>query len=93
MIATLTLGAGPQRRALAAVPLGAIVHSSTKTNGFAVFVIEEQNGKTIVRERVVEVGDAIGNMIGVTEGVQVGERVVSVGGTQVKDGDAVQVIP
>jgi RND family efflux transporter MFP subunit len=93
MIATLSLGAGPQRHPVAAVPLGAIVHSSKKADGFAVFIVEDQGGKAVVRERDVAVGDAIGNMIGVTEGVKVGERVVSVGGTQVKDGEAVQVIP
>src|SRR5262249_18368036 len=91
MIATLTLGAGAKAAAVAAVPLGAVVHSSKKADGFAVFVLEEQGGKSVVRERDVQIGDTVGNMIGVTQGLKIGERVVTLGGTEVKDGDTVQV--
>lgn len=92
MIATLVLG-GKAASPVVVVPLGAVVRSTKVRDGFAVFVLEELSGKTTVRERDVQVGDTVGNMIGVTRGLKTGERVVTVGGTEVKDGDAVEVIP
>src|ERR1700732_239829 len=93
MVATLSLGAGKIEQPTTVVPLSAIVRSSKHADGFAVFVIEDQGGKSFAHERVVEIGDTLGNMIGVTQGLKVGERIVVVGGTQIKDGDEIQVIP
>ncbi|MGH9773644.1 MAG: efflux RND transporter periplasmic adaptor subunit [Candidatus Acidiferrales bacterium] len=93
MVATLVLGAGKLPQIAIVVPLSAVVRSSKRTDGFAVFVVDDTGGKSIARERVVEIGDTLGNMITVTKGLQVGERVVVVGGTLIKDGDAIQVMP
>ncbi len=93
MVATLSVGAGKLVQPTTVVPLSAVVRSSKHANGFAVFVIEDQGGKSFAHERVVEIGDTLGNMISVTQGLKVGERVVVVGGTQIKDGDEIQVIP
>lgn len=93
MVATLALGAGKIQQPTVVVPLSAVVRSSKRADGFAVFVVDEGDGKSVARERVVEIGDTLGNMISVTQGLKVGERVVVVGGTQIKDGDAIQVIP
>src|SRR5216684_1862673 len=93
MVATLSVGAGKIEQPTTVVPLSAVVRSSKHADGFAVFVIEDQGGKSFAHERVVEIGDTLGNMIGVTQGLKVGERVVVVGGTQIKDGDEIQVIP
>ncbi len=93
MVATLSVGAVKLEQPTTVVPLSAVVRSSKQADGFAVFVIEDQGGKSLARERVVEIGDTLGNMIGVTHGLKVGERIVVVGGTQIKDGDEIQVIP
>ena len=93
MVATLSVGAGKVEQPTTVVPLSAVVRSSKHANGFAVFVIEDQGGKSFAHERVVELGDTLGNMIGVSQGLKVGERIVVVGGTQIKDGDEIQVIP
>jgi multidrug efflux system membrane fusion protein len=93
MVATLSVGARKLEQPTAVVPLSAVVRSSKQADGFAVFVIEDQGGKSFAHERVVELGDTLGNMISVTQGLRVGENVVVVGGTQIKDGDEIQVIP
>jgi multidrug efflux system membrane fusion protein len=93
MIATIALGTGKTEQASTVVPLSAIVRSSQRPDGFAVYVVDDQGGKSIVHERAVDIGDTLGNMISVTQGLKAGERVVVVGGTQIKDGDAIQVIP
>jgi len=93
MVATLSVGASKVEQPTTVVPLSAVVRSSKHAEGFAVFVIEDQGGKSFAHERVVEIGDTLGNMIGVSQGLKVGERIVVVGGTQIKDGDEIQVIP
>ena len=93
MVATLSVGAGKIEQPTTVVPLSAVVRSSKHADGFAVFVIEDQGGKSFAHERVVEIGDTLGNMISVTQGLKVGENVVVVGGTQIKDGDEIRVIP
>jgi len=96
MIATLTLGAGnlePQTIVTTVVPLSAVVRSTQHADGFSVFVVTEQGGKSVVHERTVEIGDTQGNLISVTKGLKPGEPVVITGGTLIKDGDEIKVIP
>jgi multidrug efflux system membrane fusion protein len=93
MVATLSVGAAKLEQPPTVVPLSAVVRSTKHPDGFAVFVIEDQGGKSFAHERVVEIGDTLGNMISVTQGLRVGENVVVVGGTQIKDGDEIRVIP
>src|SRR5215469_6424255 len=93
MIATLTLGAGKLEPVTTVVPLSAVVRSTQNTDGFAVFVVSDQSGKSIARERTVEIGDTQGNLISVTKGLKPGESVVVTGGTLIKDGDEIKVIP
>lgn len=93
MIATLTLGAGKLESATTVVPLSAVVRSTRQTDGFAVFVATDQGEKSVARERTVEIGDTQGNLISVTKGLKPGESVVVTGGTLIKDGDEVKVIP
>lgn len=93
MIATLTLPAARSEQAPTVVPLSAVVRGSQRADGFSVFVVNEQGGKNVARERAVEVGDALGNMITVTKGLRAGESIVITGGTLIKDGDEVKVVP
>jgi multidrug efflux pump subunit AcrA (membrane-fusion protein) len=41
----------------------------------------------------VKLGDAFGNMIVVKDGLTVGDSVITVGATLVKDGAPVQIVP
>jgi len=93
MIATLTLGAGKLEPVTTVVPLSAVVRSTQNADGFAVFVVSDQSGKSIARERTVEIGDTQGNLISVTKGLTPEESVVVTGGTLIKDGDEIKVIP
>lgn len=75
------------------VPLTAVVRSNDRPDGYATFVVQEQNGKQIVRRRDVSLGEAFGNRIGVIQGLRPGESVVVTGAMLIKDGDLVRVVP
>jgi RND family efflux transporter MFP subunit len=98
MVATVQLGTQTDSAdaetdaAGVAVPLTAIVRSKTHPEGYAVFVLEDKDGGTVVRLRDVTLGDMIGNQIDVVSGVSAGEKVVVSGATIVSDGERVQVI-
>jgi len=93
MIATLNLSAAGRPAPVTVVPLSAVVRSTQHSDGFAVFVVSQQAGKTLVHERSVEIGDTLGNSISVTKGLEAGEQVVVTGATLIKDGDEIKVIP
>jgi len=92
MIATLALANEQLQQPAMVVPLSAVVRSTKSSGGFAVFVVSESGGKTIVRERDVMVGMTIGNNIAVMHGLQPGEQVVSIGASEIRDGNQVQVL-
>jgi multidrug efflux system membrane fusion protein len=75
------------------VPLNAVVKSKTDPTGYAVFLVIEQGGRQLARVRDVKLGETHGNTIAVTDGVKVGDRVITTGVTLVRDGDQVNVIP
>lgn len=93
MIASIDLGAVKLPHPVNVVPLSAVIRSSKNPNGFAVFVVEEEGGKAIAHERDVQIGETFGNSISVTQGVNIGERVIVVGATEVSDGSQVKVVP
>lgn len=99
LIASLVLAEAERPRQVLVVPLASIVRSGAGNGGdrtpdnYAVYVVEEQRGKQIARQRRVKLGEALGNTIAVLDGVGIGERVIATGATLVKDGQAVQVIP
>jgi multidrug efflux system membrane fusion protein len=93
MIASLDLGNVKLPRPVNVVPLSAVIRSSRNPNGFAVFVVDEEGGKSIAHEREVQIGETFGNSISVTQGVNVGERVIVVGATLVRDGSQVLAVP
>ena len=73
------------------VPLSAIVRAKGG-DGYAVYVVEHKDGKSIARLRNVTLGTMIGNQIAVDQGVQAGEQVVVSGATIITDGDQVSLI-
>ena len=92
MIATLTLAAVQPTAPVPVIPLSAVIRSTQNPDGYAVFVVEDQAGKSLARIRNVELGEAYGNMIGVKAGLNLSERVITTGATLVKDGWQVQII-
>lgn len=92
MIASLSLGGKKLPRPVAAIPLTAVIRDP-QSNGFAVLVAQGAGDIVTVQARAVELGDAYGNTIAVTSGLQPGERVVTTGATIVKTGEQVRIIP
>lgn len=90
MIASVDLGEVPHSSIL--IPLSAIVPLPSEPDHFAVMVALDRAGRLVANLRKVQLGTTHDNSVAV-EGVQPGERVVSVGAQLLKDGDPIQVIP
>jgi multidrug efflux system membrane fusion protein len=93
MIASLTLPTARSSTPVTVIPINAIVRLKQTPEAYAVNVVTEQAGKQIARQRPVKLGEAFGNMIAVTEGVSLGERVIISGAALMVDGEQVRVIP
>ena len=90
MIASIGLGQVPHSSI--SIPLSAVVPFPSEPGNFAVMVAEERAGTLVANLRKVQLGTTHESSVAV-EGVQPGERVVSVGAQLLKDGDPIQVIP
>jgi len=90
MIASISLGEVPHPTI--SIPLSAIVPFASEPDHFAVMVAQERAGTLVAKLRKVQLGATHDNSV-VVEGVQPGERVVSVGAQLLGDGDPIQVIP
>ena len=90
MIASIGLGEVPHSSI--SIPLSAIVPFPLEPDHFAVMVAQDRAGRLVANLRKVQLGITHDNSVAV-EGVQPGERVVSVGAQLLKDGDPIQVIP
>ncbi len=74
------------------VPLSAVVRSPRDPHGFAVFVLDGEGDRAPTRLHDVRLGDVLGNGVTVVSGLAIGQRVVTVGATLLRDGDAAVVI-
>jgi RND family efflux transporter MFP subunit len=74
------------------VPLTAVLRAKDKPDAYAVYVAQEKDGKTQVQLRMVSLGEALGNRVAVTSGLQAGERIVVSGTTLVADGEPVRIV-
>ena len=90
MIAAVGLGEVPHSSI--SIPLSAIVPLPSEPDHFAVMVAQDRAGRLVANLRKVQLGTTHDSSVAV-EGVQPGERVVSVGAQLLKDGDPIQVIP
>ncbi len=93
MVATILLDSATDAIGHLTVPLSAVVRSTSQPGGFAVYVVSDTDGGTVARERQVSLGQTIGNRVAVADGLKPGERIVSLGTTDLADGDAVAVLP
>lgn len=74
------------------VPLSAVVRPPDAAE-YTVYVVEEQDGRTLARRRFVKLGPMLGNRVVVTDGVARGEAIVVKGATQIVDGEQVRILP
>jgi multidrug efflux system membrane fusion protein len=93
MIATMILGGEPLRPPVAMVPLDAVLRDPQRSEGFAVMVVERRADSTVAIVRPVELGSPFGNMMEVTQGLAVGETVITTGVNLLKNGDPVRLLP
>lgn len=75
-----------------AVPLGSIVRSVNSQDGYAVFTVNERDGRTITERKDVKLGNIYGNRIAVIEGLSQGEKVITMGAQNVRSGQEVSII-
>ena len=75
---------------VATVPLEAIVNPPSRPGEHAVYLLEEQKDRALARLRMVQLGEALGSLIVVTDGLKVGQKVVVRGATLINDGDVVR---
>jgi RND family efflux transporter MFP subunit len=90
MIASVSFGEVPHSSI--SIPLSAIVPFPSEPDHFAVMVAQERGGTLVANLRKIQMGTTHDSSVAV-DGVQPGERVVSVGAQLLKDGDPIQVIP
>jgi RND family efflux transporter MFP subunit len=93
MIGSITWGAARDSTPRLVVPLNAVVRSPADPNSFAVFRLAERDGKSCALAQTIEVGQTFGNSIEVTRGLTAGQKIISLGGAQVRDGQQVNILP
>jgi RND family efflux transporter MFP subunit len=92
MIATVSLSGKRAEAIVPVVPLQSVVRPPGDSEGFMVYVLEETDGRKVARGRKVKIGSVHGNKVVITEGVEVGERVITRGATIVYDNAVVTII-
>lgn len=92
MIASIQVQEAAPRVESPVVPLTAIVRPKESPEAYAVYVVEEREGRAYARLRRVSLGAAFGNTVALTEGIKAGELVVTTGASLVADGEQVQVV-
>lgn len=93
MIAKLTVPPEAVASHSLVLPLTSVVRSPHDPRGFSVFVVEGVKGKDVARMRDVKLGDVVGNVVVVADGLKSKERVVSMGASLLAEGEPVRVIP
>jgi RND family efflux transporter MFP subunit len=93
MVATLILSGPRDIGPVPVLPLSAVVRAANDPGAFGVFVVEQRGDQFFARARTVQLGVAYGNVIGLEGGVKPGDRIITSGATQVRDGQQVRVLP
>jgi RND family efflux transporter MFP subunit len=93
MIVTVQRPGPPKPEPVPVVPMSAVVRSKAAQGGYAVFVIDQQAGKTVARSRGITLGGALNDGVIVKDGLQPGERIVVSGAPLVSDGESVAIVP
>src|SRR5258706_2745886 len=93
MIASLMLGAlsNPTSRLVAS--LRAVVRAPSDPKSFAVFRLVTRDGKIYAEAQTIQIGQTLSNSIEVTGGLSAGQQVIVLGGSLVRNGQEVRVLP
>ncbi|MGD9728193.1 MAG: efflux RND transporter periplasmic adaptor subunit [Nitrospiraceae bacterium] len=91
MIAVVSLPDGRDSTPGLIVPLSAIVRPPGGAE-YAVYVVDEQEGRSLVHQRPVKLGPVLGNNVIVSEGLAQGQTIVVKGTNQIVDGEQVRVL-
>lgn len=92
MIASLNVAKGDSEYPVFTVPLGSIVRSVNSQDGYAVFIIDDTEGKTLTERRDVQLGNIYGNRIAVLDGLSESDQVVTMGAQNVRNREEVSII-
>lgn len=97
MVVSVALpGASASRAPVITAPLSAVV-AAQRPEGHAqalvAFVVEQERGLPIARERRVVAGQLVGNEVAIESGLFPGELLVVQGATLLNDGQRVQLVP
>ena len=93
MVASVGLGGESPSDVRITLPLGSLVRPGAGGHGFAVYQVQEREGRTRVALRQVQLGELVNDRVIVREGLASGDRVVTLGASLLHDGDAIRVIP
>ena len=93
MVATLDMGGARPAEGVNGIPLSAVVSGGPASKDFAVFVVTSESGQDVAHRRAIQLGPVYGNQVAVSQGLSLGDRVISNGATIVTDGQLVRVIP
>lgn len=92
MVVSLQLAGERPPEPVTVVPLSALLQLKEKEGGYALFIVEEKNGKSLAHLRRVSPGRTLGNLIEIPEGVKPGEQVIISGATLINDNEQVRVV-
>ncbi|MBI3929988.1 MAG: efflux RND transporter periplasmic adaptor subunit [Armatimonadetes bacterium] len=90
-IVTADLGGPETGQPSIRAPLTAIVRSQEHPGGYAAFVVVEEQGRLVARQRELELGETRGNEMKIEKGLSPGDRVVIGGASELTDGALVQI--
>lgn len=68
-----------------------VIAVSRISGQFFAFIAEDENGKTVAKQRPLDLGEIVGNNYTVLSGLNPGERVVVAGGQNLADGAPIQI--
>ena len=92
MVASVEVPGERQVQPLPAIPMAAVVQSKENPGAVTVFVVDERDSRPTAHTRSVKLGEPIGNLITVSEGLRTGEHVIVQGATLVRDGEPVEIV-
>jgi len=78
----------PEEQEVVSIPESAVIAAAF---GDSVFIVEEKDGKTVVRQQFVRLGAQRGDFVAVAKGLNPGDRVVSAGAFKLSNGATVTI--
>lgn len=78
----------PTKETLKVVPATSVVYASY---GDSIFVITEKDGKKVVEQKIVRLGEKRGDFVAVTSDLEVGSEIVSTGAFKLRQGMRVEL--